>query len=78
MKVNYYVTNMVRKSTGLKTSTSKEINNQENTEAMYNPMSVKKIVKKAIASFKIQFDQEFNALKAELLELKTSQAFICN
>ena len=69
---------MVRKSTGLKTSTSKAINNQENTEEMHNPTSVKKLVDEAIANIKSQFDQELNALKAELLELKTSQAFICN
>ena len=54
---------MVRKSTGLKTSTNKTINNQENTEEMHNPTSVKKIVDEAIASIKSQFDQELNALK---------------
>ena len=69
---------MVRKSTGLKTSTNKAINNQENTEEMHKSTSVKKIVEEAIASIKSQFDEELNALKAELLELKTSQAFICN
>ena len=45
---------------------------------MYNPTSVKKTVEEAITSFKSQFDQELNALKAKLLELKTSQPFICN
>ena len=39
---------------------------------MHNPTSVKKIVDEAIANIKSQFDQELNALKAELLEVKTS------
>ena len=34
---------------------------------MHNSTSVKKIVEEAIASIKSQFDQELNALKAELL-----------
>ena len=45
---------------------------------MHNLTSVRKIVEEAIASIKSQFDQELNAQKAELLELKASQAFICN
>ena len=69
---------MVKNNTSLKTSTSKAINSPENTTATYNPMQFLKNVKEAIASFKSQCDQDPNALIAEMLKLKTSQAFICN
>ena len=36
------------------------------------------MVEEAIASFKSQYNQGLNALKAELVELKATQTFICN